>query len=365
MDLAGELRGRDADVLIEVAAEMGLTWDQLSAHTSMQGLPWRPVSLRSREDFVQLLRNAQRLGGARGLALMWGRRVGLHALGSFGLAAMSAATIGDASAYFLSLHRVLQTPFRLEHEVVGDEVHMRTVYIPELRGLPEFGFHADCLAAICVAGLSAMLGRPARALRYITPKPSSDDRPLYLSLLCDELVCQPEAHSTLVYPASLLSEPVATRNRALEQEHRKVFEAALKDSEPTHSLCERLRQILRDRLADPPSLPQASRMLGMSERSLRWHLDQASMTYRGLLGGLRREQAERLLMQGKSVRHVCAALGYADTASFRKAFRRWTDQSPSDWRGDPLVGDAGGAGASNQSGARHPKAGQSVSSNRP
>lgn len=341
MDLAGELRGRDADVLIEVAAEMGITWAQLSAHTSMQGLPWRPVSLRSREDFVQLLGNAQRLGGSRGLALMWGRRVGLHALGSFGLAVMSVATIGDASAYFLELHRVLQTPFRLEHEVVGNEVHMRTVYIPELRALPEFGFHADCLAAICVAGLSAMLGRPARALRYVTPRPSCFDPQLYLSLLCDELVCQPETHSTLVYPASLMSEPVATRNRTFELEHRKVFEAALQGNEPRHSLGEQLRQILQDRLADPPSLAQASRMLGMSERSLRWQLDQASLTYRGLLSELRREQAERMLREGRSVRHVCAALGYSDTANFRRAFRRWTDRAPSDCRGDPFAGAAG------------------------
>lgn len=338
IDLAGELRGRDADVLIEVAAEMDITWTQLSAHTSMQGLPWRPVSLRSREDFVQLLGNAQRLGGSRGLALMWGRRVGLHALGSFGLAVMSVATVGDASAYFLELHRVLQTPFRLEHEVVGDEVHMRTVYIPELRTLPEFGFHADCLAAICVAGLSAMLGRPARALRYVTPRPSCSDPPLYLSLLCDELVCQPETHSTLVYPASLMSEPVATRNRTLELEHRKVFEAALKGSEPQHSLGAQLRQILLNRLADPPSLAQASRVLGMSERSLRWHLQQASLTYRGLLRELRREQAERMLIEGKSVRHVCTALGYSDAANFRKAFRQWTDQAPSDWRGDRAAG---------------------------
>lgn len=340
IDLAGELRGRDADVLIEVAAEMGITWAQLSAHTSMQGLPWRPVSLRSREDFVQLLGNAQRLGGSRGLALMWGRRVGLHALGSFGLAVMSSATIGDASAYFLNLHRLLQTPFRLEHEVVGNEVHMRTVYIPELRALPEFGFHADCLGAICVAGLSAMLGRPARALRYITPKPSCDDRQLYLSLLCDELVLQPEAHCTLVYPSSLLSEPVATRNRTLEQEHRKVVEQALKGREPQLSLSAQLRQILLNRLADPPSLAQASRMLGMSERSLRWHLEQASLTYRGLLRELRREQAERMLSEGKSVRHVCTALGYSDTANFRKAFRQWTDQAPSDWRGDRSAGAA-------------------------
>lgn len=332
MDLAGELRGRDADVLIEVAAEMGITWAELSAHTSMQGLPWRAVSLRSATDFVQLLVNAQRLGGARGLALLWGRRVGLHALGSLGMAVMSAATIGDATSYFLNLHRLLQVPFRFEVETVGDEVHMRTVYIPERKGHPEVIFHADCLAAICVTGLSTLLGRHAKARRYLTPAPSCTQHSLYLDAMCEELLVQADVDCTLVYPAALLDEPISTRNRSLEQEHRKVIEAAFHHGSGQPDLRQRVTRILQERLADPPSLKQIAQQLGISERSLRGQLEQAGLSYRDLLAELRREQAELLLKEGRSVRQVCATLGYSDPTNFRKAFRRWTNQAPSSWR---------------------------------
>ena len=345
MDLAGELRGRDADVLIEVASEMGITWEQLSEHTSQHGLPWRPCSLRTGPDFVQLLANAQRLGGSRGLALLWGRRVGLHALGSFGLAVMSAATIGEAATYFLDLHRLLQTPFRLEHEVVGDEVHMRTVYQPALKAQRPFTFHGDCLAAICVTALSTLLGRPARALRYLTSAPSCDDRGLYLSSLCDELVQQADVDCTLVYPSAILLEPIVSRNRTVELEHRRVVEAALREREVAcvqGDLRARVHRILADRLSDPPPLDQLAKGLGLSERSLRWQLEQASLSYRGLLDGLRCERAQRLLREGRTVRQVCASLGYSDAANFRKAFRRWTAQAPSVWREETDLGSEPG-----------------------
>lgn len=330
--MAAELRGRDADVLIEVASEMGATWAELSAHTSMHGKPWVPMAICTKEDFPKLLSNAEQRFAGSDLALRWGRRVGLQALGSLGVVFMSADTIGSAAAHFLKLHHLLQTPFKLDHHVVGDEVWMRVVYPPDMRLRPTAAFHADCLSAICVTALSTVLGRQAKALRYLTPRRSCMAEQPYLDLVAHEVLDAPDMHYTLVYPGSVLNEVILTRNKTLEREHRQAFEAALDARHPRRSMSESVRLLLLQRLAEPPALEEAARILGVSARALRRGLEHEGQTYRTLLRSLRREHAEALLRAGRSVKYVGASLGFTDAANFRKAFRQWTSRAPSSWR---------------------------------
>lgn len=331
-DIAAQLRGRDADVLIDVASEMGASWAELSAHTSMHGKPWAPMAIRTKEDFPKLLRNAEQRFAGSDLALRWGRRVGLQALGSLGMVFMSAETIGAAAAYFLKLHHLLQVPFKLDHHVVGDEVWMCVVYPPEMRLRPTSAFHADCLSAICVTALSTVLGRPAKALRYLTPRRSCMSEQPYLDLVTHEVSDAPDMHYTLVYPSAVLSETIVTRNKSLEREHRQVFESALDARQPKRQMSEDVRAMLQQRLAEPPSLEEAASLLGVSARALRRELEREGQTYRLLLRSLRRDHAQALLRSGKSVKYVGASLGFTDAANFRKAFRQWTSRAPSSWR---------------------------------
>lgn len=339
-DLAAELRGRDADVLIEVASERGVTWAALSAHTSMHGHAWRPMCLTSREDFLQLLSNASRQAPRSDLALCWGRRVGLQALSSLGAVAMSSATVREANDIVLKLHHLLRTPFALDYVVEGDEVLFRTVYPDAWRLRTTSSFHAECLAAICVTALSAMLGRDARALRFHTPLMFCGEPSRYVELLADQVVCD-DGHYRLAYPASMLDETVISRNKTLAQEHRQVFESALQAHQQHRQISIDVTIILEGQPGQPPSLKSMATQLGMSERLLRRRLEAESCTYRELVQRARQIRAQQLLtQQGQSVEAVSRALGFTDTANFRKAFRQWTGLAPSEWRRQILSGSS-------------------------
>jgi AraC-like DNA-binding protein len=96
----------------------------------------------------------------------------------------------------------------------------------------------------------------------------------------------------------------------------------------------RLRQYL---LAVPPSrIPEmsaAARDLGMSERSLRRLLAADGTSYRDVVRSALEASAGRML-RGSTLtnKETAVALGFANTAAFYHAFKRWTGMTPGEYR---------------------------------
>jgi AraC-like DNA-binding protein len=92
----------------------------------------------------------------------------------------------------------------------------------------------------------------------------------------------------------------------------------------------RLRSWLADQLADgEPAEEAAAQALGMSLRSLQRRLQEEGTTYREILNGTRQEMARAYLEERRtSVTEIAFRLGFSDSNSFSRAFRRWTGQSP-------------------------------------
>ena len=91
---------------------------------------------------------------------------------------------------------------------------------------------------------------------------------------------------------------------------------------------------VRDELvrAPAPDVTEMARRLSLSERTLRRRLADEGTSYRALVDEVREALAEELLAtQSLSVEQVARRLGYAETASFTHAFRRWKGRSPRAW----------------------------------
>ena len=96
----------------------------------------------------------------------------------------------------------------------------------------------------------------------------------------------------------------------------------------------RLRQYL---LAVPPSripeMSEAAHDLGMSERSLRRHLAADGTSYRDVVRSALEASAGRLLLGStRTIKETAMALGFANTAAFYHAFKRWTGMTPGEYR---------------------------------
>jgi AraC-like DNA-binding protein len=69
--------------------------------------------------------------------------------------------------------------------------------------------------------------------------------------------------------------------------------------------------------------------LKISRRTLARKLASEGTTYQALLDDVRSVIAARHLAEGATVAQVAERLGFADTSSFTRAFRRWTGKTPS------------------------------------
>ena len=73
--------------------------------------------------------------------------------------------------------------------------------------------------------------------------------------------------------------------------------------------------------------------LNMSPRSLLNKLEQRNTSYKEILENLRSTLAQQYIeQQDMPITEITFLLGFSDTSSFSRAFRRWTGKSPSDYR---------------------------------
>lgn len=92
-----------------------------------------------------------------------------------------------------------------------------------------------------------------------------------------------------------------------------------------------VERILRtDPNADPALVADR---LCCSERSLRRHLQQEGCTFQEMATGLQHQRALQFLQHSRlTVETIAHRLGYSETAAFVHAFKRWTGQTPSQYR---------------------------------
>lgn len=95
-----------------------------------------------------------------------------------------------------------------------------------------------------------------------------------------------------------------------------------------------LRLVLRAYLPDgSPDIGLAAGLTGSSVRTLQRRLAEGGTSYSQLLEELRHDLALYLLRDPDlQASEISRELGYRDPAIFTRAFRRWTGQTPSQYR---------------------------------
>ncbi|WP_137885970.1 AraC family transcriptional regulator [Pseudomonas sp. 2FE] len=269
-----------------------------------------------------------------------GLRLGEHYrisdYGVAGLALLSAECVDDAlkvvKTYMLLFNKDI-AEIRIEQST-PDEVRI-AIGLNSRPGWSEQArlFHANVLASASFKLFKDLLRDDFELLALTLPANPGDVRPY------QEYFRQPVRFrgSGIVFhlPAQLLKTPIPTANPA-------VFQTALAlAGESFNDLLEREMGGLKQRVvALLDSLPErypdirwTAQHLKMTERTLRRRLAEENCSYREIIDQARQARAQRLLANAQlSIEQIGALLGYADSSSFRHAFRRWTGQSANLYR---------------------------------
>jgi AraC-like DNA-binding protein len=132
---------------------------------------------------------------------------------------------------------------------------------------------------------------------------------------------------------ALLDVPLPSHDPVAYMAARTRAESALAALQAGTDMAEQVRQWLLSAFPRLPTVADTARQLGMNERSFRRQLGMLGTTHDDLMQECQRLMAERLLAEGKQpLKQIAESLGFASVASFHRAFRRWSGQTPSAWR---------------------------------
>lgn len=115
------------------------------------------------------------------------------------------------------------------------------------------------------------------------------------------------------------------------RQHAELTIAAAKTAPGWH---DKLRAAMTDALIrDQLSLDVVAHQLAMSPRTLQRRLGEQATSWRAEVEAVRHAHATALLRDtGLTIQSVAARLGYTDARALRRAFHRWTGQSPDAFR---------------------------------
>lgn len=322
-------------LLVETAVAQGADRDALLENVGITAAVLEQPDARiSYEQFNTLERNAIRLTKDPALALRWGRAIYASQSGLVGIAAVSTADLAGAfrvtRQYALQLTPGWDIDLRIE-EGRGILTIRETIERGDLRA-----FATEALLAGYHNLVFHALGRapPVTQVRLNYPRPPHFR--LYTEYLSDADYLFDQPVTEVEFDATVLREPLVTSDPATATVVGQLVAAEAARSAPVEGVAAQVRKLLQAQGAHRMTLDEVARALQTSERSLRRALSEMGTSYQVIAEEVLRARAEEWMRSGDvKVEQIAQELGFTDARSFRRAFKRWTGQSPNDFRRRP------------------------------
>jgi len=142
-----------------------------------------------------------------------------------------------------------------------------------------------------------------------------------------------EPCASLSFDAQYLRLPVRRDDRDLRQMLLNPLPLIVLQYRRDRLLSHQIQKLLRARVLESLNADALASELNLSTRSLYRHLAEEGTSLQALKDQVRREQAiQQLTQTSKALKQVAAAAGFRNEASFSRAFRQWTGQSPGEFR---------------------------------
>ena len=82
-----------------------------------------------------------------------------------------------------------------------------------------------------------------------------------------------------------------------------------------------------------PGVSQVAEYLGLSERTLKRRLSDKGLTFRDFVQQIQQDTSRKLIVESdQSMAEIAFQTGFSEQSAFNRAFKRWTGQSPVDYR---------------------------------
>lgn len=316
----------------ELAAE-GISVRDLFAQTGVDPAQLEDAQARiSHRQRLAIYRNAKRLAKRSDIGLLAGARQRISDYGIYGYAMVSSPTFGDALMFSLD-HitmagpAVRQISFRIE---AGKTAILCSHGLDALGDLLPFA--AEFWRSSMTVLFSRVLELPFPSKRMIFPFPAPVHWRNYERLFncaIDFDADSMEWH----FDAKVLDLPCPNANPITAKICQQVCEVVMTERPGESELVRKIRAACLNSPNRFPAAAEIASELGLSLRTFHRRLAEEGQSYQSIVDGIRQSLATELLENTHmGIEQVAERVGFADATSFRKAFKKWTDRSPSDFR---------------------------------
>lgn len=319
--------------LLDACAALGLDTEALLAAVGLaRAEVTDPDGRIAVEKMTALWREAYARTGDPDLALHAAEALPFGAYAVIDFLARSSASIGMAferiSRYFPLINSIVELPIESAGEQVRLDLRDRRGPGKLPRGYAEYALAAIVLRTRVAVGIAFPLERVDFA--YEPPPHHREHARIFGCAI------RFDAERTgLVLARAVWDTPVERVDAGLAavlERHAEMLMAQLpRVSEPIA----RVRSTIQAQLSGggETSLDAVARKLGTSRRSLQRRLADEELTYAQVLDDVRSTLARAYLAQRElSIAEVAYLLGFSEQSSFTRAFRRWTQMSPAEFR---------------------------------
>ncbi|THD03106.1 AraC family transcriptional regulator [Panacagrimonas perspica] len=320
-----------SQVILNFAIDHGIDADTCLAGTGItRAMLQDPNQLATPEQEMRLIENlvlALPDQAAPGFEL--GLRYSVSTFGTWGFTLRTSRSLREAIERALRYIALSTAYCAFSSAVEGD----RFIVCADPSEIPlplrQFLLERDMGTALNLMRELQLTGRVVRHLEFTGRDGEAADRIRQLSGLP---VCCAAPRNAVVMDLEVATTPLPTFDehlvRVLEDQCRQLLERR-----QIAGIAGRVRQQLLRGLGQVCGLDEVARALHLSSRSLRRRLDEEGTSFRDLVEDTRRQLAEQMLgTTDMKLDELAVHLGYADTASFTRAFRRWHGVSPGQYR---------------------------------
>lgn len=256
--------------------------------------------------------------------------------GAYGVAEFlvrAGPTLRDAFSNFARFNAIISPSqtFRFEEDEGEARLHHFATQRPGALGrhLTEYS------SAVMVRAFRSMAGdaRPTRAW-FVHPRPAELELDRLAAGLGTTDLRFDEATSGFAIDAALLPSLVVGGDAALYAFLEEHAVAALASRPKSDDLIDKLRHFIKEALKQgEPNVERLATRLNMSGRTLQRRLSDLKTSFQEVLDHVRFDLARAYLKDLRlDVSQIAYLLGYSELRAFDRAFRRWADKSPSEWR---------------------------------
>lgn len=288
----------------------------------------------ARDDFIQIYRNALAISKREDLGLSVGAQLQLSAHGSLGVATLSAPDLRTTLGLLAQYSQTRTDFFRVTITERAEGMAVTFTETFDLDDLREFVTESVLIGFFSAIHFFAGLGQFKGRACFAYPRPSYGHQ--YQSHFGGNIRFN-HSVTEIIVPTAALSISSPTADPVMHQEAVASLERQLKEittGEP--SLVVSTERALRKLILENPgkiwTLNEVAGKLSMSPRTLIRKLDAEGFRFQTIRDDVAKEQALHYLSDTSlTVESVGHLMGFSDVSSFRRSFKRWFGETPSQY----------------------------------